>query len=204
MCFFKFSKFKFVFTARKRSLGQGNIFTPVCHSVHRGGGHAWLGDMHGCGGDMHGCGGACMVAGGVHGCWRGHSWLCRGCAWLHWACIGYDKVRSMSGRYASYWNAFFFTYNRAVTCFTLRCRFKGSLRDLGRVRCSRPIAPRADPEGNAGEEDTSSQTPDTTPCMESKPFSSPEVTVSTLTTPCVDSVHTTRRAMGQYAIVRYA
>ena len=24
-------------TARKRSLGQGNIFTPVCHSVHRGG-----------------------------------------------------------------------------------------------------------------------------------------------------------------------
>ena len=25
-----------VFTARKQSLGQGNIFTPVCHSVHRG------------------------------------------------------------------------------------------------------------------------------------------------------------------------
>ena len=25
-------------TARKRSLGQGNIFTPVCHSVHKGGG----------------------------------------------------------------------------------------------------------------------------------------------------------------------
>ena len=23
-----------IFTARKRSLGQGNIFTPVCHSVH--------------------------------------------------------------------------------------------------------------------------------------------------------------------------
>ena len=23
-------------TARKRSLGQGNIFAPVCHSVHRG------------------------------------------------------------------------------------------------------------------------------------------------------------------------
>ena len=27
-----------IFTARKRSLGQGNIFTPVCHSVHRVGG----------------------------------------------------------------------------------------------------------------------------------------------------------------------
>ena len=26
-----------IITARKRSLGQGNIFTPVCHSVHRGG-----------------------------------------------------------------------------------------------------------------------------------------------------------------------
>ena len=25
-----------LFTTRKRSLGQGNIFTPVCHSVHRG------------------------------------------------------------------------------------------------------------------------------------------------------------------------
>ena len=27
-----------IVTARKRNLGQGNIFTPVCHSVHRGGG----------------------------------------------------------------------------------------------------------------------------------------------------------------------
>ena len=27
----------FLVTARKRSLGQGNIFAPVCHSVHRGG-----------------------------------------------------------------------------------------------------------------------------------------------------------------------
>ncbi len=66
-------------------------------------------------------------------------------------------------------------------------RFKGSLRDLGRVRCSRPIAPRADPEGNAGEEEdgaagaggggagpggAAAQTPeDVTPCTESKPFS---------------------------------
>ena len=30
-------------TARKRSLGQGNVFTPVYHSVHRGG---WLPSMH--------------------------------------------------------------------------------------------------------------------------------------------------------------
>ena len=26
-----------IFTAHKRSLGQGNVFTPVCHSVHRWG-----------------------------------------------------------------------------------------------------------------------------------------------------------------------
>ena len=27
----------YIATGRKRSLGQGNIFAPVCHSVHRGG-----------------------------------------------------------------------------------------------------------------------------------------------------------------------
>ena len=38
-------------TAQKQSLGQGNIFTPVCHSVH---------------------GGVCVVAPwGMHGCSRG-------------------------------------------------------------------------------------------------------------------------------------
>ena len=65
-----------IFTARKRSLGQGNIFTPVCHSVHRGGGHVWLlRGVHGCGGGMCGCWGACMVAGG-------HVWLPGGHVWL--------------------------------------------------------------------------------------------------------------------------
>ena len=47
-----------IFTARKRSLGQGNIFTRVCHSVH-GGGRCVVA-------------GGCMVAGGMHGCWGGH------------------------------------------------------------------------------------------------------------------------------------
>ena len=51
----------YLFTARKRSLGQGNIFTPVCHSVHRGG-------VHGCSG---GGGQACMVLFGG----RGHAWF---------------------------------------------------------------------------------------------------------------------------------
>ena len=79
-----------IVTARKRSLGQGNIFTPVCHSVHRvgvrgcrGRGHVWLP------GGMHGCQGACVVAGeGMHGC--------------QGAYIGYDKIWSMSRWYSSY------------------------------------------------------------------------------------------------------
>ena len=31
-----------IFTARKRSLGEGNIFTLVCHSVHRGEGSVMM------------------------------------------------------------------------------------------------------------------------------------------------------------------
>ena len=93
-----------------------------------GGGHAWLlvGGMHGC------WWGACVVAGGGHawllvgsvnGCWQGgHAWLLGGmpgCWWgVHgwWGacmaaggpCLGYDEIQSMSGRYASYWNAFLY------------------------------------------------------------------------------------------------
>ena len=65
-----------IFTARKQSLGQGNIFTPVCHSVH--GGHAWL------------LWGACMVAlGGVHGCSRGACMVAPGgaCVVCWGACV---------------------------------------------------------------------------------------------------------------------
>ena len=93
---FHFNKLiqKTVITARKRSLGQGNIFTHVCHSVHRGvcmvaGGHVWLlrGSMHGCRGV------ACMVAGGhvwlqggMHGC-GGHVWLLWGVCGCWGVCI---------------------------------------------------------------------------------------------------------------------
>ena len=54
-------------------------------------------------GGMHGFWGGCVV---VHGCWGVNG--CRG------ACIGYDEIRSMSGRYASYWNAFLF--NTSLVC----------------------------------------------------------------------------------------
>ena len=70
----------------------------MCDSVHKGGmrgwwgacmvaeGHVWLP------GGVCGCGMACVAVGGMCG-GRG-------------ACMGYDEIRSMSGRYASSWNAF--------------------------------------------------------------------------------------------------
>ena len=101
-------------------LEQGYVFTCMCDSVH--GGRAWLlGGMRGhrgacviAGGHAWLLGGACMVAkGGMCGCW-GHAWLLGGvrgcgggmCGWRGDACVGYDEIRSMTGRYASYWNAF--------------------------------------------------------------------------------------------------
>ena len=74
---------KVIFTTRKRSLGQGNFFTAVCHSVHRGGVRGCWGAFIVAGGCMVARGacvvmGACIVAGGRHawllGGW-GHAWL---------------------------------------------------------------------------------------------------------------------------------
>ena len=76
--------------------------------------HAWLwGVMCGCGGscvvvggDMCGCGGHACLRGDVHGC-KGVCVVAGGCMCsCGGACVGYDEIRSMSGRYASYWNAF--------------------------------------------------------------------------------------------------
>ena len=126
---------RIIFTARKRSLGQGNIFTPVCHSVHRGGacvvapGGACVVLFGGCvvlfkgvrgfiwGGAWFYLGGAWFYSGGVHGFIRGACVvLFRGRAWFYLGGVhgffsfsGYNEIRSMSGRYASYWNAFLFT-----------------------------------------------------------------------------------------------
>ena len=62
----------------QRSWGKA-VFTHVCNSVNGGEG-------------------ACVVA-------RGHAWLLGGGGG---ACVGYDEIRLMSGRYASYWNAFLY------------------------------------------------------------------------------------------------
>ena len=72
------------------------------------GGHAWFysGVCVVLSGGMHGfirgacvvlSGGVCVVSSGVGGCVRGFS-----------SFFGYNEIRSMSGRYASYWNAFLF------------------------------------------------------------------------------------------------
>ena len=76
------------------------------------GGHAWLlwGGMHGCsGGSMCGCSrGACVVApgGGMRGCSGGVCGIRRD-----------TEIRSMSGRYASYWNAFLLYTGLVSECF---------------------------------------------------------------------------------------
>ena len=58
--------------------------------------------------------GACMVAlGGMCGCSGGHAWL------LRWGMHGIRRdteIRSMSGRYASYWNAFLFNLKSFRNC----------------------------------------------------------------------------------------
>ena len=77
------------------------------HAWFYSGGHAWfyLGGMHGF------IRGACMVLFG------GHAWFYLGgmCGFIwggmcgFFSFFGYNEIRSMSGRYASYWNAFLFS-----------------------------------------------------------------------------------------------
>ena len=67
--------------------------------VARGGVHGWQGSVCGYGGACVVARGHVWLAGGMHGC-QGACVVARG------LCIGYDEIRSMSGWYASYWNAF--------------------------------------------------------------------------------------------------
>ena len=79
--------------------------------VAPGGGHAWL-----LWGHAWLLGGGCMVVLVGHAwlLWGEHAWLLRGVCMVArggvvapgGVCVGYDEIRSMSGRYASYWNAF--------------------------------------------------------------------------------------------------
>ena len=96
------------------------------HGCSQGGGGACMvapEGVHGCSGGacMVAPGGACFFQGDMHGFfWGRHAWLLPGgCVWLlpggmrgffRGACVGYDEIGSMSGRYASYWHAFLFRY----------------------------------------------------------------------------------------------
>ena len=136
-----------IFTARKRSLREGYVFTGVCDSVNRGGmlGFIWGGVCGFIRGDMRGfirgacvvlfrgaCvvlfRGACVVLSGGWGRVWFYGGACMvlfgGCvvlsggwhAWFYWGAVhgfssffGYNEIWSMSGRNASYWNAFLFS-----------------------------------------------------------------------------------------------
>ena len=51
--------------------------------------------------------GACMVLfGGMRGFLGGHACFSGGACVVFFSFFGYNEIRSMSGRYASYWNAF--------------------------------------------------------------------------------------------------
>ena len=112
------------------------MFLQVSVCPH-GGGHAWF--------FPGGCvwfflGGACMVAPGGHAWFflGGHAWLLPGgcMVFCGGACIGYDEIRSMSGRYASYWNAFLLWPKFSVNlCFSVwKC-----LKMLGTSRIMPPL-----------------------------------------------------------------
>ena len=83
----------------------GRGMHPGGHVWYALGGWLFLGGMCGCSGGMCACSGGCMVMlGGMHGC--------------SGACMGYDEtteMRSMSGQYASYWNAFLLSFSLSRT-----------------------------------------------------------------------------------------
>ena len=85
------------------------------------GGHVWLP------GGVRGYRGCAWLPGGVHGWWgacvvaRGACVVARGeHVWLWGACVGYDEIQSMSGRYASYWNAFLFCNFFTENCMKMK------------------------------------------------------------------------------------
>ena len=81
-----------IVAAHKRSLGQGNVFTPVCHSVHTGG---WLPSMHqgsAMGGEGESASEGVCIGGSVSGV------LCIQGRWTHTP--KHYGIWSTSGQYA--------------------------------------------------------------------------------------------------------
>ena len=77
-------------------------------------------------------GGRVWLLGGMRGC-RGHEWLQGDVCGCWGACIGYDEIPSMSGRYASYWNAFLYL-NQLSPKFN-RCTNKNGIKNPSTDTC---------------------------------------------------------------------
>ena len=101
-----------IITARKRSLRQGNVFTPVCHSIHRGGGRGvcptprrqtWGGQTPL---EMQTPGQTPLDGQTASQGWADPPGLDRLPQGLGRAPP--TPIRSISGRYQSYWNAYLF------------------------------------------------------------------------------------------------
>ena len=92
---------------------QGACMVAGGHVWQRGGMRGERGNVWQRGG-MHCKEGACIAKGDMHGkggpfvAKGGHAWQRGGMRGKRGACVGYDEIRSMSGQYASYWNAFLF------------------------------------------------------------------------------------------------
>ena len=84
------------------------------------GAYVVAGGMHVCWGGMCGCRGACMVAGG-------HVWLQGACMVEGGVCVAYDEIGSMSGQYASYWNAFLLLLRSHFLCVQFQISLISSL-----------------------------------------------------------------------------
>ena len=93
--------------------------------MRAGGGHVWQGVCVWRGG-MHGRG--CAWHGGMHGT-GGHAW--QGCGMPPPPCRYYE-IRSMIGRYASYWNAFlshiYFMFYLTSRLYNLFTRFRSQMK----------------------------------------------------------------------------
>ena len=98
----------YVITTHKQSLGQSNAFTPVFHSVHEGSlSRRGL------------CSGGSLSRGGRGLCPEGRGSLSGG-----GGLSGRPPCTVKSGRYASYWNAFFFLkYVHTVVEASVKVRY---------------------------------------------------------------------------------
>ena len=95
--------------------------------------------------------GACMVApgghawllrgGGVHGFIRGVWFYSGGGVCGFFSFFGYNEIRSMSGRYASYWNTFLFSRTISLCSKLSNCLMRISLAISGSATSKTGVLP---------------------------------------------------------------